>query len=67
MKSTKLVSVAEVAEIIGVSKITVRRWVKAGSFPPGIRCGRRLIRWNLDTVQAWLNTQEQLSQGTSND
>ena len=37
----------EVARMIGVSRGTLWRMVRAGLFPPPIRVGLRAVRWRL--------------------
>ena len=41
----RFVDAAELAKILGVSKITIFRWAASGTIPPGQRVGRRLRRW----------------------
>ena len=68
MEPEKLVSASVLSEIIGVVEAEINQRVKAGFFPQPIRCGRRLIRWRLSTVQAWLAKQEsQNLEGTENE
>ncbi len=55
---TELVSADEVAELCDVSVQTIRRWVAAGYFPQGIRMGRRVLRWNRETILAWIQAGE---------
>lgn len=44
----------EVARMIGVSRGTLWRMVKAGLFPPPIRVGLRAVRWRLSEVLEWI-------------
>ncbi len=44
----------EVARMIGVSRGTLWRMVKAGLFPPPIRVGTRAVRWRLSEVLEWI-------------
>lgn len=43
----------EVLEIVGVSRVTLDRWIKAGDFPEGYRHGKAR-RWAVHEVEAWL-------------
>ena len=45
----------ELAQYLGVSEKTVARWGGAGM--PCERWGRRLVRYRLDRVEAWLSTE----------
>ena len=58
--SAKLVSVAELSAMLGVTQITIARWKKSGVLPPCVRLGRRLIRWRMADIEKWI----QSSQGT---
>ena len=42
--------------MMGVSRTTLHRIVKAGEFPPAIRIGRRGSRWRLSEVVEWMNS-----------
>jgi excisionase family DNA binding protein len=44
---------SELAGYLGVSEKTVSRWDQAGM--PCERWGRRLVRYRLDRVEAWLS------------
>ena len=50
----RLLNEREVAELIGVSKSTLRRMVSANEFPKPIRIGKRAIRWRKSEVLEWL-------------
>ena len=41
------------ASRLGISDLTVRRWVRAGKLPPPIRLGRS-VRWPWDQVVEWV-------------
>ena len=44
----------EVARMIGVSRSTLWRLVRADLFPPPIRVGTRAVRWRLSEVLEWI-------------
>ena len=48
-----------VAQLIGVCGDTVRRWVKAGTFPPPIRLGPRALGWRVEEIEKWLASRPQ--------
>lgn len=47
-----LVDAAALAELLGVSLITVRRWDSAGKLPAPRRLGA-CVRWDLAEIRAW--------------
>ena len=49
-------NMTEAAELVGVSRWVLQRWVRAGL--PFIRMGRKHKRINTATLQAWLKAQE---------
>jgi predicted DNA-binding transcriptional regulator AlpA len=52
-ESRRLVTTAEVAELVRVPASTVRYWRHINSGPKGFRVGRRVVYW-LEDVEAWL-------------
>jgi excisionase family DNA binding protein len=52
------VTAAQVAEQLGVSVKTLRRWVAAGDFPPPISKRGHVQRWRAKTVEDWGNRRE---------
>ena len=57
MSEERLLSVADVAERIGVHRNTVYNWVKDGVFPQPVALGA-LTRWKLSEVLAWIEARE---------
>ena len=51
-----LVEIGVLTSIFGVSRGTIRRWVEGGVFPQPLRVNRRLIRWKLSEVQAFIES-----------
>lgn len=47
----QLMSIAQVAETLGVGKRTAWRLVARGVLPRPIRLGRRTVRWRADEVE----------------
>ena len=37
------------------NRMTLKRWVESGNFPPPIRLGSNSIAWISSDVQAWLD------------
>ena len=58
MNRDDVLTIDQVAELLGVSSRTVRNWMDAAgmSFPRPISIGPRLKRWRRSEVQAWLET-----------
>ena len=48
-------SVADLAELLGVTKRTVHRWIKEGQIKY-MRLGKKLIRFNRSHIEDFLNT-----------
>ena len=55
---SKLVNSAEVAKLLGVSPQVVLKWAKQGKIPV-IRLNKRVLRFDLAAIQAWLKSNEQ--------
>ena len=51
----RLLTIGQVAHLIGVSRMTIRRWWAAGQFPEPIKVGGRLIRWTPESVTGWVD------------
>lgn len=48
-----LIRIAEVCELVGVSRTTIYRWVSEGMFPEPVRISRYAVRWNIDEIEKW--------------
>ncbi|WP_083850968.1 helix-turn-helix domain-containing protein [Arthrobacter sp. TB 23] len=48
-----LLSLAETAQILGISSDSARGLRKRGNFPPATRVGRNL-RWTRENIDAWI-------------
>jgi prophage regulatory protein len=42
----------------GVSRATIYRWTKAGTFPAAIHLGANMVRWKVSDIEAWLEEKE---------
>lgn len=54
-KGPALLRVAQILQLIPVSRKTFERWVRNGDFPPGIKLSKRITVWRADVVYAWIN------------
>lgn len=51
----RLLTMAEVTEILGISHMTLYRWRKAGRFPEPVRVGPNSVRWPASVVEEWID------------
>jgi len=47
----------EIAEILGISVATVRRWRLKGRVPTFVKVAGTLVRYRIEALEAWLETQ----------
>ena len=52
---------ADLVEMLGIPKTSLRRLVDAGSFPQPVRLGPRLIGWRASEVEEWLESRERVA------
>ena len=50
-----VIGLQPLADHLGVSSRTILRWVNAGEFPKPFRIGRRLLRWEVEIVNQWID------------
>lgn len=50
----ELLTVKEVAKLLGVSVRTVWEYTACGELPQPIKIGRKITRWHVGTLQEWL-------------
>ena len=50
----RLLTRKEITREVGISRSTIYRLLRNGSFPQPIRIGERGIRWPESQVQAWI-------------
>ena len=62
ISSDQLLTIDQLATKLGVSKSCIRKWLATGFLPPPLKLGKRLIRWELDTISVWLAQQRQQRQ-----
>ena len=52
----KILRLPEVAQLTGLSRPTIHRRYRAGTFPRPVRLGPQSIRWHLDEIEAWIES-----------
>lgn len=55
-QTAQLMTQRQVADLLGVSVETLRRWRRASTGPDACRLGPRVVRYNRTAVLAWLST-----------
>ena len=55
LPNTALIDSLEIANHLGVSQNTVKRWARTGAMPKGRRLGPRLLKWNRQEIETWLD------------
>ncbi len=50
-----VIRTVEVLSLLGVSRMTVYRWVKAGKFPAPLVANGRAFGWRYKSVLAWMD------------
>ena len=58
LKREKIVRVQELLTYLKVSRATIYRWRKDGSFPSPIYLGKRTICWKESTINEWIAARE---------
>lgn len=52
-----MLNIEQIAKLLGVNPRSIRRWIEAGTFPCGIRIGRRAVRWPTEQIDTWVAEQ----------
>ena len=52
--ASQFLDIVALAEQLQVSRTTVKRWHKSRAMPAGIRIGPRLLRWDREQIQRWI-------------
>ncbi len=60
MDNYRIIRLAEVLRLTGLSRTTIWRREKAGTFPRRVRLGRHAVGWHYAEVAAWLNSRERV-------
>jgi prophage regulatory protein len=54
MSTVVYARISKLTEIVPMSKATIWRKVKDGTFPKPIKLGARITAWLLDDIEVWL-------------
>lgn len=57
-KSGAVIRLKEVMVLLGVSRMTIHRWVAAGRFPQPLKANGRTFGFNYNSVIEWINNLE---------
>lgn len=57
------VRVNELADHLGVHRMTVHRWLREGYLPPAVYLSSRLVAWPLADIKNWIETRERRKPG----
>ncbi len=60
---TRFLRMSEVQARTGLSRSTIRRWVKRGLFPRPIRLGERVVGWIEAEIDQWIRERIVASRG----
>ena len=60
----KVLRTRDVADVTGLSRVTIWRLERAGDFPERIRLGQNSVGWFQDEIEAWLTNRRQSNDRT---
>ena len=53
----RVLRIADLEEMLRVSKRTIYYWIADGRFPPSdVKLGSQIVAWRTETVAAWLES-----------
>ena len=55
-----LVRLRQLTAIVGLSRSTIYRLVKAGNFPKPIRIGINSLAWRMDEIHEWIDSRNRI-------
>ena len=58
IETERLLRRDEVLRLTGLSKSTLNKMVKAGTFPAPVRIGTRAVAWRESEVLEWIQTRQ---------
>ena len=57
-KTGAVIRTKELLELLGVSRMTLHRWIEAGRFPQPLKANGRTFGFNYNSVIEWMNQLE---------
>ena len=54
LKTEEMLNTEEVCRLMGISKVTLWRHVRAGKFPSPVRTSTQILRWRGSEIEAYL-------------
>ncbi|WP_076920534.1 AlpA family transcriptional regulator [Pseudoalteromonas sp. SK18] len=57
-KTTRIIRPKELAEMLGVTTVTLWNWRQQNKIPQPISFGTKFIGWKESTIEAWLSEKE---------
>jgi len=54
LNAISMLDIKTVANRLGVTTKTIRRWIKTGHFPMGTKLSNRVVRWHPSTVATFI-------------
>jgi len=54
--SERLIDIKEVADITGLKRATIYKWIKESKFPKPLKLGEKASRWKLSSIMDWIGT-----------
>lgn len=58
MELDRMLRIAEVLRITGVSTATLYRWIKDGHFPAPVKLGPNSVGWRASVVRNWIDSRQ---------
>ena len=56
MADDRLMTVTDVCDMLAISRSTLYTWLRRGFMPDPLRVGFRTIRWERESLQAWIKS-----------
>lgn len=63
MELDRMLRIAEIRQITGVSAATIWRWVKEGTYPAPVKLGPNSVGWRESEIREWLESREPAALG----
>ena len=57
----KLIGMAELTHLLGMSRQTIQRMIARGDFPLGLKTSQRARRWLAHEISEWLDVRRSLN------